>query len=179
MIWFTSDQHWDHANVIKYCNRPFESVEEMNDVMITRWNEVVRPKDIVYHLGDFTLGNDANDILSCLHGDIRFVVPDFHHDQRWIKTGFYVTGVELLPPLYVVTIHDVVVVLCHYPIAVWDRKHYGSWHLYGHVHYKEFKLPGFSMNVGVDLHNFYPISFDEIEQCMIDMGWHEGWKEFG
>jgi len=55
MIWFTADHHFNHANIIKYCNRPFSSVDEMNNELVRRWNEVIKPDDTVYHLGDFTL----------------------------------------------------------------------------------------------------------------------------
>ena len=56
-IWFTSDTHFSHCNIIKYCNRPFKDVDEMNKILIQNWNNVVRPDDIVWHLGDFALGD--------------------------------------------------------------------------------------------------------------------------
>jgi len=55
-IWFTSDTHFNHRNIIGYAQRPFESVEEMNEVMIERWNASVRGEDTIYHLGDFSFG---------------------------------------------------------------------------------------------------------------------------
>ncbi|HAR41171.1 MAG TPA: hypothetical protein DCS07_00820 [Bdellovibrionales bacterium] len=56
MIYFTADHHFSHKNIIKYCGRPFQSAEEMNAVMIQRWNETVQPGDTVFYLGDFSLG---------------------------------------------------------------------------------------------------------------------------
>ena len=68
--WFTADTHFGHGNVIRYCERPFASVEEMDEVLIENWNYVIRPKDTIYHLGDFTLtGKEkANDYFSSLNG---------------------------------------------------------------------------------------------------------------
>ncbi len=55
MLWFTADHHFGHANIIRYCNRPFASAEEMDATLVHLWNETVGRDDIVYHLGDFTL----------------------------------------------------------------------------------------------------------------------------
>lgn len=69
MIYFTSDPHYGHANVIKYCSRPFASVDEMTRVLITNWNKVVTPEDIVYCLGDFSLSTrPAEAITQKLNG---------------------------------------------------------------------------------------------------------------
>ena len=57
-IFFTADTHFFHRNIIKYCNRPFHSVGEMNETMIANWNAVVKPRSIIYHLGDFGLGTE-------------------------------------------------------------------------------------------------------------------------
>jgi calcineurin-like phosphoesterase family protein len=174
-IFFTSDQHLDHANRIKYDNLPFTSVEEMDETMIARWNEVVGIQDTVYQVGDFTLGDDAKKYINRLNGKIKFVVPDFHHDARWVhntKDG----RIEILPPIYVQQIRNVWICMCHYPLAVWDRAHYGAWHIYGHVHHQEFVLPGFAINVAAHLHGFYPLSFEEVKQHMVKLGWYPGWK---
>jgi calcineurin-like phosphoesterase family protein len=56
----TSDTHFGHANIIRYCNRPFRDVEHMNEVLIRNWNQRIKPDDIVYHLGDFCFKNTSN-----------------------------------------------------------------------------------------------------------------------
>lgn len=185
MIYFSSDHHFGHFNCIKYCTRPFSTVEEMDEEMIRRWNEKISPNDTVYYLGDFTLKDRhfANKIISRLNGTIHFITGS--HDWQWLNSDWMLQptrGIwegpyislelsETENPKY-----PLVIALFHYPIAVWDRSHYGAWHLYGHVHHKDFILPGFAMNVGVDHHNFYPVSYDEVKQHMIDLGWYEGWK---
>ena len=55
-LFFTSDTHFNHTNILQYCNRPFKIVDQMNETIITNWNNVVEPDDIVFHLGDFCLG---------------------------------------------------------------------------------------------------------------------------
>ena len=177
MIYFTSDQHFGHDNIRKYCDRPFSSVKEMDEEMIKRWNSVVKDySDIVYHLGDFCLGDNAKPYISRLVGRIRFVIPNNHHDRRWYANKPDLPNVEYLSPLEFIEVQGIGIALCHYPIAVWERSHYGAWMLYGHVHRKDFVLPGFTMNVGVDHQNFYPVSFAAIREDMEQMGWHKNWK---
>lgn len=85
-IWVTSDTH--HANIIKYCNRPFSSVEEMNETIIENWNKVVSKGDIVYHLGDFALGDKSliPDFIRRLTGHISFIMGN--HDNLNIMKSF-------------------------------------------------------------------------------------------
>lgn len=75
-IWVTSDTHFNHANIIKYCNRPFSSVEEMNETIVENWNKVVSWDDIIYHLGDFALGDKSliPNILGRLNGRVKIIM---------------------------------------------------------------------------------------------------------
>jgi len=59
-VFFTSDFHFNHRNIIEYCKRPFTSVAEMNEALIKRFNEIVGPSDTVYILGDLVMGRDLN-----------------------------------------------------------------------------------------------------------------------
>jgi len=171
-IWFTADHHFGHENIIKYCDRPFKYVDEMDSELIRRWNEVVKPKDDVWHLGDITLQDDIHKIIRNLNGNI-YLVPG-NHDKRWMKKHwnedlFTKTG-QLYIKNYISEAYFhkpgekyplMIVVLCHYALRVWNRRHYGSLHLYGHSHGNLDPWPG-SMDVGVDCHNFYPINLHQV-----------------
>jgi len=173
-VWFTADHHFGHANIIKYCNRPFASVQEMDEVMVARWNGTVGPDDTVYYLGDFTMRDDAGRYLRWLHGQVK-VIPG-GHDRRWVRrSAVTLSGhpVEILPPLYSLEVdvgkrHPLVIVLCHYPLAVWDRRHYGSLHLHGHSHGR-YTGEGRVMDVGIDCHNFRPVSLGEVIATLRDV----------
>ena len=180
MIWFTSDTHFGHKNIIKYCERPFKSIEHMNFIMTLNWNNLVKPKDTVWHLGDFCLGSPkmAREYFSKLNGRINILANRFHHDSSWLpssnnNTKFRTnTGlVRFFEPISVIDInlfngdkYPKSIVMCHYPIQVWDRKHYKSWHLYGHIHNTGFTVENgvLSMNVGVDSNNYCPVSLEHI-----------------
>jgi len=181
--WFTSDHHFGHANIIKYTDRPFKDVQEMDTELIRRWNDLISDDDYVIHLGDFTLGENAVKYFEHLNGHISVLGNPWHHDRRWLPArheSLY-TGsgerVHIRPPLDVVETNKVPIVLCHYPLAIWDRKHYGAWHLHGHSH-GGYKGKGFIHDVGVDNNNFRPVSISEIRVIMEKKGWHPEWKEY-
>jgi calcineurin-like phosphoesterase family protein len=176
-IWFTSDNHFGHENIIKFTNRPFNSVEEMDAAMVNHWNAVVEPSDTVYHLGDFCLGdaNMARRYFAILNGHVKILGNPWHHDRRWLNWDMY-TGpdaediVEVLPPMVVLEFPEYgddrypqVLVLCHYPLAEWDRKHYGAWHLHGHSHGHSH---GKAFDIGVDCNHFRPISLSGVARHM-------------
>ena len=163
-VWVTADNHFAHENTIGFCNRPFENVLDMDQTLIDNWNEVVRPQDLIIHLGDFTLGEgkQAQFYFSQLNGDICILSYPWHHDQRWLKTGLPLKSksgfdVRLWPPMVILEVpelgkngYPLAITLCHYPIAVWDRKHHGAWHLHGHSHGKSHPVGELVFDVGVD-----------------------------
>jgi len=167
-IFFTSDHHFGHKNIIRFCDRPFANVTEMDEELVQRWNALVGHDDTVYHLGDFTLGGRqaARRYLSRLRGVINFLVTPWHHDKRWLPKddGLWSASAEVvfLPPLVVVQ-HDPPITLCHYPMAGWERSHYGAWHLHGHSHGRFPSVPR-RLDVGVDAWDFYPVPLEEIER---------------
>lgn len=182
-VYFTSDQHWGHANIIKFCKRPFESVEEMDREMVERWNAVVDHNDTVYHLGDWTLGNfaDFGHVFKQLKGHVYTILGG--HDYRWWskldKSPENLSGHRLQVLIPNTTLASVTVqhpalhtsngylpiVLCHYAMRSWDRSHYGSWHLFGH-HHGSLQSFGYSFDVGVDCWEFYPVSLDQVARKM-------------
>lgn len=181
-VWFTADTHFGHANIIKYCDRPFADVDEMDAALITNWNKWVKPTDTVWHLGDFTMGGvaDAHKYFAQLNGNINILSNPWHHDKRWINDypGMYTKNgeVDLHPSMVVLEVpslarsnHNLSIHLCHYPIAEWDRKFHGGWHLHGHSHAR-YVGEGFIHDVGVDANNFFPINLGGILHHMYGRG---------
>ena len=155
--WFTGDEHFTHANIIKYCKRPFASVEEMNAAIIERHNARVKDGDVVYHLGDFVFKNTVKGYAAKLNGSHIFIRGN--HDK------------DRLSGILEITIEKQRIVLCHYAMRVWNASHYGAWQLYGHSH---GTLPpiGKQYDVGVDNNNFAPISFEELREKLKDVPIH-------
>lgn len=149
--WFTADEHYGHYNIIEYCNRPFSSLEEMNETLIENLNAIVKKGDVVVHIGDFALMRKENvgGIISRLEGNNIFLQGS--HD-KWSSS---------LPFLWERTIDGEMVVCCHYPMLSWPRSYHGSWLLHGHTHGRLRSYPGI-LDVGVDVQDFSPISWDEI-----------------
>jgi calcineurin-like phosphoesterase family protein len=167
MIYFTADLHFRHFNIIRHCNRPFATVEEMDETLTRNWNATVKPEDEVYVLGDLTMAPapEAHRILTSLNGTKYFLrgnhdrflkqFTPYEKDFVWIKDYFLLR-------------HDGrAYVLCHYPFAEWDGFHRGAIHLYGHIHTNResaarLDTNALSFNVGVDCTDFRPVSIEEI-----------------
>ncbi len=168
--YFTSDSHFQHARIIEYCNRPFNSVQEMNITMIENWNAVVNPADTVYHLGDFAFINSATELellTEKLNGIIHLITGD--HD-RYIdkhKKDCYKYFGSITENYKKIKVNGREITLCHYAMKKWHKSHYGTWHLYGHSHGSLLDDPNsLSFDVGVDCHNFTPLHFDQVKETM-------------
>jgi calcineurin-like phosphoesterase family protein len=151
-VFFTADNHFGHDKIRQYCQRPFATVEEMNQALIENWNSVVSAQDIVYVLGDFSFGHPEQ-YLSKLYGHVVFI--EGNHDRRLLEWARQqkITVHQTLQ----ITIEKEEIFLSHYAHRVWPLSHYGSIHAYGHSH---GGLPdyGLSMDVGVDANNFTPVN---------------------
>ena len=170
-IFFTSDTHFGHKNVISHSNRPFENAHHMNVTMTENWNRIVSPKDTVYHLGDFVWsGQDQfKSIVSKLNGNIKLVFGNHDKNARAInkQVGRQFGNVEFLGDYHEVEIDGTLFVLMHYPLKCWDKMRYGSVHLFGHCHGNLLDDPTiFSYDVGVDVNDYKPIS---IETALLNM----------
>jgi len=189
MIFFTSDHHFYHANVINYCARPFATVEDMNEAMVKNWNETVGPDDTVYCLGDFSMAFRSVELFSNRLNGIKYLVPgnhDFCHsyhkksrneDKRkeWIKK-YEENGWIVLPEQTTLDLPEIGVVnLCHHPYILidarddkylkWRPKDDGKWLLCGHVHEK-WKVVDKMINIGVDQWGFKPVSVKQIQEII-------------
>ena len=171
-IWFTSDTHFHHKNILKFQaeagTRQGEDHVEMTELMIEVWNKKIQPGDTVYHLGDVSFAPTAEsiEILKRLNGNLhliqgnhdRVVTDSVEARKRWVS----------VKPYDSVKIAGETIVLFHYPIVEWDKMHYGAWHLYGHVHGKDMGLGDRrAMDVGIDARkDMSPWSFDEVREIM-------------
>lgn len=160
--WFTSDTHLGHYNIITYCNRPFDTLEQMDETIIRNWNSRVSPTDTVYFLGDFCFRNtnlrgegirtQASTWRKKLNGDIVFIKGN--HDKNncnfsMLSSAILYFGGKTISLTHRLEDANLSCDLC----------------FVGHVHDNwafQKKERGFIANVGVDVNNFKPVSYDEI-----------------
>lgn len=179
--WFVSDLHFYHKKICQYANRPFDNVDDMNEALIRNWNSVVSMDDSVYCLGDFFFTNYTNvvKVLNRLNYRHLYIINGNHdkvllNNRTQLLSEIKTTGNKLvteLTPVKECYINNEYIYMHHYSCRVWNRSHYGSWHLYGHSH---GSLPplGKSVDVGVDApfilgtRAYRPYSFHEIQDYM-------------
>lgn len=176
-IWFTSDTHFGHRNIIELSKRPFGSMEEHDEKLIENWNSRVARQDTVYHLGDFALAPVAFSIpiLRKLNGNKILVFGN--HDHKTIKKN---RGGEIgslfgsMHDIHEIKVPDSAIsggkrriVMCHFPMMSWNQMHRGSWMLHGHCH---GSLPAdmskLRLDVGVDCWNYMPVHLDQLREEM-------------
>lgn len=168
MIWFTSDTHFGHSNIVRLCHRPFPSIQEMDAMLIKNWNEVVASDDTVYVLGDFAYkhSHSLESYVNQLNGHVHLILGNHDRDSIDLYRHCFESVQDILY-LKVEGIKEEIV-LFHYPILSWKRRGRGAWHLYGHMH--ERKSPvmeeRLAYNVGVDTNKFYPISLEQLKPIM-------------
>lgn len=188
--WFTADTHFGHVNIVSICDRPFgdpadraawreaktagelsdlhrrarleQACHEMDEEMIRRWNEVVSPKDDVWHLGDFCLSRKrpADDWIRRLNGRLHLVRgnhdgEDTYAHPRWTFSRHYAEHRTEKTDL----------VLCHYAMRVWNGSFKSkTFQLFGHSHGMLKDVGAMQCDVGVDCWDFRPVSLDQIKE---------------
>ena len=162
-----SDTHFNHANIIKYCNRPFGNVEEMNDTIISNWNNIVKKDDIVYHLGDFFLGSkfDLKKIVQKLNGKIYLIRGN--HDRLTVKS-YEECGIIVLKNAPII-LDNHKVLLSHRPLL--DSMIKDEYiNIHGHIHEKKIEDiydnnlfdKNKHINISCDVLNFKPILLKKV-----------------
>lgn len=171
-LFFTSDTHFDHFNIAKFCNRPFATREEMNNALIDNWNSVVPKDGLVVHCGDFGFikyrnWNRWRSIRKRLNGEI-ILVRGNHDDYPLLPDGdvLFRNVVDILD----VVVDNVITVCSHYPLLVWR----GDFNAFGHVHTSKDGIvspldreamksirQNVQYDVGVDQNDYKPISYAE------------------
>lgn len=184
-IFFSSDQHFGHRNVLRFCGRPYRDEKEMGQALIDNWNSVVTNDDIVVSMGDFFWFNDSHSIKKCidkLNGKEIYLVLGNHDKResfrRVTDERFHIVdGITHIflrcedeNRWYQKTFE---IVCCHYPLMTWSHRDRGAINLFGHIHSGWLRscddydqnLPlwrGQQLDVGVDNQNFTPVSFEDV-----------------
>ncbi len=174
-VYFTSDTHFNHTNIISYCQRPFKNVDEMNERIIANWNEVVSEDDIIFHLGDFCLGGAAEwtRLLDRLNGKIYLIMGN--HDRKNIRQGFMDRFEHVAMQMHI-EVGKQRIYLNHYPFLCFEGGYKDVWQLFGHVHTRknntgidagrlQYLYPT-QYDVGVDNNNFAPVSFEQVKRII-------------
>lgn len=189
--WFTADHHFQHDKMIELAKRPFDDIEEMQKVMIAKWNNKVKPGDVVYHLGDFMFYNKTSrlkyeDFTNKLNGKIIQILGN--HDVRNGIKSILITAQLQYMGRNIMVGHgpdniqnalgstQIQLALCGHVHRLW------KWaYIFDKVYYNWIPI----INVGVDVWNFYPISHREICNLLatiptpIQVFKHEKMEEFG
>ena len=173
--YLTADTHFGHKNSVKY--RPFDTVEDMDASIISNWNTTVSQKDVVYILGDFVWGGYAKvkSYLKQLNGNI-YIIKGNHDNINHLNRAFTeVQGKDRVFRYLDRKIDGQHVFMSHFAMLTWDKSHYGSYCACGHSH---GRLPqirpdyipsvvgmgggsALICDVGVDVWNYTPVSFEE------------------
>jgi calcineurin-like phosphoesterase family protein len=188
MIFFTSDLHFGHKNIIPYCNRPFATLEEMHDFIVKLWNDTIKPEDTVYMLGDFSLNpkwsklivpklNGSKILIAGNHdavwsneqGKLRTVQVEKYLNDGWKEVHKYLT----------IEFNGVKVLLSHLPYksnTEHDQRYIehrpvdnGEWLFHGHLH-GAYKKLGKQIDVGIDAHEMRILSESDMIELMSNNG---------
>lgn len=133
-VFFISDLHFGHRNALAFDNRPFKTIEEHDEFLISKWNEAVGIDDDVWILGDISWygATKTIEIYSQLNGTKHLCVGN--HDNKLLRSQNVRNLFVEIVPYKELSYGDKGIVLCHYPIPCFNNHYYGWYHLYGHVH---------------------------------------------
>ena len=164
MNWFTADYHLSHKNIIKYCNRPFTNVEEMNATILNNLEKKVKHGDIVYFLGDLSFKKDTALMFfkKLTDIEIHFIIGNHDHTDVIKLADLYCNSVSRLKEIQ---IEDQSITLCHYAMRIWNRSNYNAWQLHGHSHGTIAPFE-YQYDIGIDNNNFYPLSYQQLGELM-------------
>jgi calcineurin-like phosphoesterase family protein len=153
---FCSDFHFEHKNIVKYSGRPWLQ-ENNTDELIARWNDRVGLVDDVYHLGDFAFIYPKQldrliEIIKELNGNIHFLRGNHCDKRTWqLLEDSGQIQMAFVKDYHEIKVQGQPVVMCHYPMEVWNGSHHGSWMLHGHCH-GSLAPRGKRLDVGIDNH---------------------------
>jgi len=171
MIFFASDTHFGHANIIRFCNRPFGTVEEMDEALVANWNDKVGGNDTVYFLGDLFFCASAErvrDILGRLKGKKHLIIGN--HDSDWMTKELVERHFIKVAPFLDISDGGMHLVMCHYPLMCWDRMG-KAWMIHGHIHNNRhmdywplLQTRAHALNAGVEINGYAPVTIEELQE---------------
>lgn len=179
-IWFTSDLHFGHKNILKFCKRPWDTVEEMDESLIQNWNRVVGKDDLVFDLGDFAFATNGRwkELLSQLNGH-HYLILGNHDITRWPGDKI-IELFEGVSHQMILKIDGRTVYLNHYPYlcfgGAWREPKSAVYQLFGHTHSgpncrgtdtdRLVNLFPYQYDVGVDNNNYTPVSWEQVKEII-------------
>lgn len=167
LIYFISDTHFGHENVIHFCDRPFANMQEMNAALISNWNSRVKGNDTVYILGDmFFRCENPEGILQQLKGKKHLIIGN--HDSKWMNKVDLDRYFKSVNNMSVISDGKRAITLCHYPMLTWKHA-MRSYMIHGHIHNNTaadfFPLlvkRDNVLNASVEINGYKPVNFDEL-----------------
>lgn len=179
-IFFTSDLHFGHRNIIKFCDRPWKTVAEMDEALIENWNSVVKDNDIVFDLGDFAFATNRRwkELIQRLNGKHYLILGN--HDIHRYPGDKVMEMFKRVEQQMIVKIDNRFVYLNHYPYLCYGGTYRSPgesvWQLFGHVHSglnstgtdlkRLVNLFPYQYDVGVDNNNYTPVSWNQIKEII-------------
>lgn len=180
-IFFTSDTHFNHSNILRFCNRPFSSIEEHDKALIDNWNSVVSPNDTIFHLGDFCFGGSDKwkSIRQQLNGHIILIKGN--HDDKHLQQSLYPLFDDVLYQARIL-INGRTIYLNHFPFLCFAHGNVSTYkdsyaiQCFGHIHSgpnstsddmsRSSLLYPTQYDVGVDNNNYTPISYEKLSDII-------------
>ena len=169
----TSDIHFGHTNIMKFCPatraRFKDDVKFMDEEIIREWNEIVEPGDLTYILGDVAFHNaqKATEIMRRLNG--RKILVAGNHDRKTLQSETFRNEFVSVQPYLDINYEGHKVVMSHYPFLEWDQMHRGSLHFFGHLHGGKTGMENYRcMDVGIDSTGEIVISLDRAIRMIKD-----------
>jgi len=178
-IWFTSDTHFHHTNILRFCNRPFKDINEMNATIIRNWTNCISEDDYVFHLGDFAFC--SNGALKALDEQLtgHIIILKGNHDEKTFKHLPKFKHIEYIAYQMLITVEGQRIYLNHYPFLCYGGvyRNNPTWQLFGHVHSNKQDNVGkdisrlnmlfpYQYDVGVDNNDFTPVNFYKIKEII-------------
>lgn len=179
-LFFTSDQHFNHGNIISFCNRPYSDIQEMNNALIENWNRVVPQDAVVFSIGDLTFSMDKfsiKNIFSKLNGSMFYFLPGNHDKSKFfvnLPDNFKIVSDIVHLTITTNEVYYGQYVLSHYPLYTFQGIDRNVINLHGHIHSGKNSHAGFDTkfksnfhyDIGVDNNNYAPVSLKTINDII-------------